>query len=107
MSDPLRLINPSVHSPGSIGSPGRTSAGGVPADPTQPSFKNVLMENIQQVNRLQQEATTAIEDLQTGNRTDVEGVITATQKADAAFHMLVALRNKLQSAFEEIKQMRT
>mgnify|MGYP003864083609 CR=1 FL=1 len=65
------------------------------------------MENLQQVNKLQQEATTAIEDLQTGKRADVEGVISATQKADAAFHMLVAVRNKLQTAFEEIKQMRT
>jgi flagellar hook-basal body complex protein FliE len=85
----------------------RPPAGGVAADPNQPSFKNVLLENIQQVNKLQQEATTAIEDLQTGKRTDVEGVITATQKADAAFHMLVAVRNKLTAAVEEIKQMRT
>lgn len=104
MSDPLGLIR-------STGSGGvyqpQPLAGGVASDPNQPSFKNLLMENIQQVNKLQQEATTAIEDLQTGSRTDVEGVISATQKADAAFHMLVALRNKLSTAFEEIKQMRT
>jgi len=65
------------------------------------------MQNINEVNRLQQDATTAIEDLQTGQRTDVEGVLTAAQKADTAFRMLVAVRNKVQAAYEEIKQMRT
>lgn len=104
MSDPLGLIRSTGMGGGYAP---QAPAGGAAPDPDQPSFKNLLMENIQQVNKLQQEATTAIEDLQTGKRADVEGVITATQKADAAFHMLVALRNKLTTAFEEIKQMRT
>jgi flagellar hook-basal body complex protein FliE len=64
------------------------------------------MENIKQVNKLQAEATTAIEDLNTGKRADVEGVLLATQKADTAFRMLVSVRNKLTQAYEEIKQMR-
>lgn len=103
MSDPLGLI-------GSLNRPLVPSSGGggqTPVDPSQPSFKNVLMENIQQVDKLQKEANLAIEDLQTGRRTDLEGVLAATQKADTAFRMLVALRNKLQTAFEEVKQMRT
>lgn len=104
MTDPLGLI-------------GRQAAGGVSqgigrgvtaaGSGTGPSFKDVLMQNINEVNRLQQDATTAIEDLQTGQRTDVEGVLTAAQKADTAFRMLVAVRNKVQAAYEEIKQMRT
>jgi flagellar hook-basal body complex protein FliE len=106
MSDPLGLIGQSLNRVG--GTPtSRPPAGGVPTDPAQPSFKDVLMDNIQQVNKLQQEATTAIEDLQTGRRTDVEGVMIATQKADTAFRMLVSLKNKLSQAAEEIKQMRT
>jgi flagellar hook-basal body complex protein FliE len=84
----------------------RAPAGGVPADPNAPSFKDVLMENIRQVNKLQAEASTAIEDLQTGKRNDVEGVLLATQKADTAFRMLVSVRNKLSQAYEEIKQIR-
>ena len=64
------------------------------------------MENIKQVNDMQQDATKAIEDLQTGKRNDVEGVMLATQKADMAFKMLVQLRNKMQGAYEEIKQLR-
>jgi flagellar hook-basal body complex protein FliE len=106
MSDPLGLIGNSLNRVGGTPLP-RTPAGGVPTDPSQPSFKDVLMDNIKQVNKLQQEATTAIEDLQTGRRADVEGVMIATQKADTAFRMLVSLRNKLAQATEEIKQMRT
>lgn len=113
MTDPLGLIGrglgaPSaggVFGPGGSGCAGAGKAGGA-NDPNQPSFKDVLMENIKQVNDLQQDATKAIEDLQTGKRNDVEGVMLATQKADMAFKMLVQLRNKVQGAYEEIKQLR-
>jgi flagellar hook-basal body complex protein FliE len=71
-----------------------------------PSFKDVLMQNISEVNKLQQEAATAIEDLSTGKRADLEGVLLATQKADTAFKMLLSVRNKVQAAYEEIKQLR-
>lgn len=76
------------------------------ADPNAPSFKDVLMDNLKRVNELQQDATAAVEDLQAGRRTDVEGVILATQKADVAFRMLQSVRNRVVEAFDEIKQMR-
>jgi flagellar hook-basal body complex protein FliE len=103
MSDPLGLVG-RIGAGTSVQRP--TPAGGQPLDPSQPTFKDVLLENIKQVNQLQQDATIAIEDLQTGNRTDVEGVILATQKADTAFRMLQSVRNKMMEAYEEIKQMR-
>lgn len=114
MADPLGLIGQSggfgsgaarqVYGPGTGG--GLTGTGSKPADPNAPSFKDLLLENIKQVNNLQQEATTAIEDLQTGKRNDVESVLLATQKADTAFRLLVSVRNKVQAAYEEIKQLR-
>jgi len=76
-------------------------------DPTAPSFKSVLMANLDEVNKAQQEATRAVEDLQTGERSDLEGVIMATQKADNAFRMLQALRNRVMEAYDEVKQMRS
>jgi len=107
MADPLGLIGQTggIGGAGAAGMP-RTQAGGIRPDPNAPSFKDLLMENIKQVNKLQAEATTAIEDLNTGKRADVEGVLLATQKADTAFRMLVSVRNKLTQAYEEIKQMR-
>lgn len=70
------------------------------------AFKDVLLENLKQVNKLQADATRAVEDLQAGRRGDVEGVIQATQKADLAFQSLQAVRNKVVEAYQEIQQIR-
>ena len=110
MSDPLGLIsNSAASSPSRVfgpGASGGTPAGGVTPQGGGPSFKDVLMQNINEVNKLQQEAATAIEDLSTGQRADLEGVLLATQKADSAFRMLLSVRNKVQQAYEEVKQIR-
>ncbi len=102
MVDPLGLI-------------GAQQAGGLtpairPTGPAAgaegPSFKDVLMENLQKVNELQEDATRAIEDLQAGRRNDLETVLMATAKADTAFRMLLTVRNKMLDAYNEIKEMR-
>src|SRR3954470_15289238 len=101
MSDPLGLIgggasgiNPSAFPRPNVKGPGGDQTPGQ-------SFKDVLLSNLDEVNKAQQEATRAVEDLQTGKRGDLEGVIMATQKADNAFRMLQALRNKVMDAYEE------
>ncbi len=71
-----------------------------------PEFKELLLDNIRQVNDLQQDAEKAIEDLATGRRDDVANVMIAKQKADMAFKMLLQVRNKLVDAYEEIKEIR-
>lgn len=110
MADPLGLIGSKAnaqHPVHGVGPhTGRTPAGGVPLDPNAPTFKDVLLKNIDEVNRLQQDATAATEDLLAGRRDDVEGVLIATQKADTAFRMLLQVRNKVMEAYEEIKQIR-
>jgi flagellar hook-basal body complex protein FliE len=75
-------------------------------DPGAPNFRDVLMNNLEQVNAAQQEADRAVEDLVSGRRSDVEGVILATQKADTAFKMLQSVRGKVMAAYDEIKQVR-
>lgn len=69
-------------------------------------FKDLLMQNIEQVNKLQEDATHAIEDLATGKRDDVESVLLATAKADNAFRLLQQVRNKVFDAYKEIQQLR-
>ncbi len=71
-----------------------------------PGFKELLQEQIDQVNQLQNDARAAIEDLATGRRNDVESVMIATVKADTAFRLLLQVRNKVLDMYEEIKQMR-
>jgi len=103
MADPLGLIG--AQGNGGI-NPINPAARGLGANKQGdgPNFKDVMLENLKQVNELQQDATHAIEDLQTGERDDVETVLMATEKADAAFKMLLAVRNKVLDAYEEVKQ---
>ncbi len=105
MVDPIGLIG-AGQTPGISPIRDRLPAGGEAHDPSAPSFKDVLMENLQKVNDLQKDATTAIEDLHSGKRNDLETVLMATAKADTAFQMLLQVRNKMMEAFEEIKQIR-
>ncbi|MEE9404161.1 MAG: flagellar hook-basal body complex protein FliE [Algisphaera sp.] len=103
MTDPLGLVS-GVSGPSPIfpGAKGPSAPAGVQG----PGFKDVLMENLEQVNRLQEDAAGAIEDLATGRRGDVDGVMIAKQKADVAFQMLVQVRNTLMDAYDEVKQIR-
>lgn len=103
MADPLGFVS-GVGPARQILPPAQQSTGRTPGGP---SFKDVLTESLKEVNTLQQDANRAIEDLQTGQRNDLEGVILATQKADTAFRMLQSVRNKVMEAYDELKQMRT
>ena len=103
MSDPLGLIR----NTGASGASYPSKPTGANADAQGgPNFKDVLMKNLDQVNQLQQEAQNAIEDLASGRRADVDSVLIAKQKADLAFQTLLQVRNKMISAYEEIKQIR-
>jgi len=100
MADPLGLIGTQGARPVA---PPRPQAPGQASDA---SFKDVLMKNIEQVNKLQKDAEGAIEDLMTGKRDDADAVFTAKQKADIAFQTLLQVRNKMMDAYEEVKQIR-
>jgi flagellar hook-basal body complex protein FliE len=102
MTDPIGLINntPNVAKPAPPTAPDQGGTG------EGPSFKDMLLNQINEVNRLQKDATEAMEDLAAGRRNDVESVIIATQKADTAFRMLLQVRNKVMDAYEEVKQIR-
>jgi len=107
MTDPLGLIpgpqGASPIRPGSAGAPGPRGASQAPGGV---SFKDALMKQLDQVNRLQQDAETAVEDIVSGKRDDFNNVLIAKQKADIAFQMLLEVRNQMMDAYEEIKQIR-
>ena len=106
MSDPLgplsqlgtqglnKVQGPKVVAP--IGELGKGSEG---------DFKSALLEQIEQVNRLQQDAEQTKIGAATGEAS-LEEVITATETADTAFRMLLAVRNKLVDAYDEVKNIR-
>jgi flagellar hook-basal body complex protein FliE len=76
------------------------------AGPNGKIFLDELKGQIAEVNRLQGEAEIAAEDLVAGRRDDLEGVMIATEKADTAFKMLLAVRNKMLDAYDEVKNLR-
>lgn len=69
------------------------------------AFADTLKNSIQEVSKLQQDASKAVEDLATGKTEDVTGVMTAMEKSDLAFKTLLAIRAKLMDAYEEIKNI--
>jgi flagellar hook-basal body complex protein FliE len=89
---------------GQLGSPQNTTTT-TPAD-GQVSFKDVLMKNLNEVNKLQQDADKSLEDFVTGKTQNMGEVISASQKASLAFSMLTQIRNKLQDAYDEVKNLR-
>jgi flagellar hook-basal body complex protein FliE len=70
------------------------------------SFKNVFLESIEQVNSMQQSADQAVNSLLTGGDVNPAEVLTALQKADLTFRTMMQVRNKLLSAYQELKDIR-
>ena len=85
--------------PGIVGANTKSEAAGA-------SFKDFLVDSIGEVNSMQQEADQAVESLVTGGDVNPAEVLTAVQKADLAFKMMMQIRNKLVQAYQEVKDIR-
>lgn len=102
------MINPSNNlGPGGISGGALSGAGGTSASrgTSTSSFSDMLKNSIDEVSRLQQDASKAVEDLATGKTEDVTGVMAAVEKSDLAFKTLLSIRAKLMEAYEEIKSI--
>lgn len=73
---------------------------------SESSFKDLLLKNLEEVNRLQTEADAGVQKLLTGETDNVAEVFAAASKAGIAFDLLMEVRNKLQDAYRDIQQMR-
>lgn len=84
------------------------AAGPAPASDARPGgdFRTVLLESLNEVNRLQDEADHGVQKLLTGQTDNVAEVLAAANKAGIAFDLLMEIRNKLTDAYKEIQQMR-
>lgn len=77
-----------------------------PEEMQRASFKDLLLGSIEEVNMMQKNADKAVETLMTGGEIGTAEVLTAVQKADIAFKMMMQMRNKLVGAFQEIQNVR-
>lgn len=69
------------------------------------SFADTFKQYLGEVTDLQQQASDAVRDLTTGQSNDLAGVMGAMEKSDLAFKTLVAIRSKLMTAYEELRNM--
>jgi flagellar hook-basal body complex protein FliE len=94
---------------GSLGSIG--SIGGLPKLPSlhpgdaQGGFGAVLSTALEKVNELETGATQQVGNLLKGGNTDMSTVMIAVEKADVAFQMMMQVRNKIVSAYQDIEKM--
>ena len=86
-------------------SPGISKTAGSAGGADSASFSDMLKDSINEVSKLQQDASQAVQDFATGQSKDVTGALTAMEKSDVAFKTLLAIRGKLMEAYEEIKNM--
>jgi flagellar hook-basal body complex protein FliE len=70
------------------------------------TFKDLLLGGVGEVNMMQQRADQAVEKLMTGGEIGMAEVLTAVQKADIAFKMMMQMRNKMVAAYQEIQNVR-
>lgn len=91
---PIRLPAPPPMPPGMAGK----------AD--QAGFSQALLDSIEQVNSMQSDANKAVEAMATGADVSPAEVLTAVQKADLAFRLMMQVRNKLVQAYQEVQNIR-
>lgn len=77
-----------------------------PKDADAASFKDFLLNSIQDVNSMQQQADQAVENLMTSGDADPAEVLTAVQKADMAFRLMMQMRNKMMEVYREVRDIR-
>ena len=85
----------------------------LPLDRTQPnpiaetkeSFSDFISSSINQVNQQQIEGDKAIEKLHSGEARNLHDVMISVEQADISLRMLVQVRNKALTAYEEIMRM--
>ena len=69
------------------------------------TFFETLKSAIGEVNKLQEDADQAVQDLATGKDKDIHNTMIALEKADVSFQLMMQVRNKIISAYETIMHM--
>lgn len=70
-----------------------------------PGFREVLHNAIDDIQQLENQAQAKVSGVLEGNGTDVHSALIAVEKADLSFQLMMQVRNKIVSAYEEISRM--
>ena len=78
---------------------------GGPARPGGSDFSNVLQGAIDEVEHARSDANQSVQNFLTGDGEDLHSTVLAVQRADLEFSMLLQVRNKVVSAYQEVMRM--
>lgn len=85
---------------------GHAMPGGSAEVSTDPGgFLDSLKSAIGKANDVQVQAGQAVDALMTGQTQDIHRTMVALQQADVSFQLMMQIRNKLVTAYEEIQRM--
>jgi flagellar hook-basal body complex protein FliE len=102
MSIGIPIGGPLTSTPSGLGSlPG----GGLTQDESSGGFGDVLKNAISQVSDLQGSADQQVDTLLQGGNADMSKVMISVEKADVAFQLMMQVRNKIVSAYQDIEKM--
>ncbi len=75
------------------------------AEKSNGSFSQVLKDSINKVGELEKEASQQTENLVKMDGQDIHNTMIAVEKADLSFQLMMQIRNKIISAYEEIMRI--
>jgi flagellar hook-basal body complex protein FliE len=70
-----------------------------------PSFGDVMKDAIQGVDQVNNNAAAQVGSLLQGGGGDISSVMIAVEKADVSFQLMMQVRNKIVSAYQDIEKM--
>jgi flagellar hook-basal body complex protein FliE len=76
-----------------------------PSPSSEPGFRDVLHSAIDEIQQLEGQAQAKVAGVLEGNGADVHSALIAVEKADLSFQLMMQVRNKIVSAYEEISRM--
>ncbi len=68
-------------------------------------FSDYVKSSLAEVNRQMLDADQAINDLATGRNQDIHNTMISMKKAEISFELVMQIRNKLMTAYDEIRRM--
>ncbi len=97
MSSPISSLRilPADTNPSPLARPGEAKGG----------FREMLHDAIDDIQHLQGQAEAKVAGVLENNGTDVHSAMIAVEKADLSFQLMMQVRNKIVSAYQEISRM--
>jgi flagellar hook-basal body complex protein FliE len=101
----ISSIQPSSIQPASIGPIDPFAGAGAERASEGPEFRDILQGAIDQVEHSSSNATQSVQNFLSGDGDDLHSTALAVQRADLEFSLLMQVRNKVVSAYQEVMRM--